>query len=79
MRGTLTAIGFALALALVYAGSCWLWPFARCGVCSGNGRRSREDGRVFRLCWWCKGTGRRQRIGRRVWNRARALRRDATR
>ncbi len=57
----------ALLAVLVYAGSCWLWPFTHCARCSG-GKVSRDDGRVFRMCRRCSGSGRRLRVGRRVWN-----------
>jgi len=66
--GYLILAGVAVFVPLGYAGSCWLWPFAWCRLCSGTGRSARKDGRVFRLCWWCKGSGRRLRIGRRIWN-----------
>ncbi len=66
-----------LAATLVYAVSCTWWPFRRCWVCKGTGRRSRKDGKVFRPCRWCRGTSRRLRIGRRVFNAIRARQRDA--
>jgi hypothetical protein len=72
-------LGLAVTAGLAYAGSCWLYPFARCGRCEGSGKRSRADGQVFDLCRRCKGSGRRLRYGRRAWNhfhhqRARAVR-----
>jgi hypothetical protein len=56
-----------LAAVVVYAGSCWWYPFAHCRWC-GGGRRYRSDRKVFADCWACKGAGRRLRTGRRVWN-----------
>jgi hypothetical protein len=75
--GYLILIGSALVTALVYTGSCWLFPFARCVRCDGSGRRSRDDGKVWRLCRRCRGTGRRLRVGRRVSNYFAGKRRDA--
>ena len=31
-----------------YAIACALWPFARCGWCSGTGRTGSPSGRYFR-------------------------------
>lgn len=53
------------ALALAYAGACWLRPFARCTWCTGRG------------CRWCRHTGQRLRLGRRIANHATRLRRAA--
>lgn len=66
-----------LVWALVYAVSCWLWPFAHCPRCGGSGKRSRDDGRVFRLCRRCSGSGRRLRLGRRGWNAMQSRRKAA--
>jgi hypothetical protein len=52
-------------LALVYAGACWLRPFARCSLCSGKG------------CRWCRHAGRRLRLGRWAYNRLTELHRQA--
>jgi hypothetical protein len=57
-----------IAVGLWYAGSCWIFPFARCPRCSGTGKCARSDGKVWRACRRCKGTGRRLRIGRRIYN-----------
>jgi hypothetical protein len=64
----LVGIGVVLLTAATYAGSCWWYPLGHCWCCSGSGRHSRKDGKVFRPCRWCKGSGRRWRIGRRIWN-----------
>lgn len=73
-----TATGLLLLVALVYAGSCWAFPFATCRVCDGDGkRRSGANRRHFRPCWWCKGSGRRLRIGRRVHNAIQRRRKEA--
>jgi hypothetical protein len=74
----LVTIGGTLwLLVAVYAVSCWVWPFARCWICEGTGKRARADGRVWRPCRWCRGTGRRLRIGRRLHNAATRVRRRA--
>ena len=57
-----------------YLASCAWWPFAHCWACEGKGKRSRKDGKVWRVCRRCKGSGRRLRIGRRVWNKFAAVR-----
>jgi hypothetical protein len=72
-----TAAVALLAAVVIYAASCTWWPLAKCRCCSGDGRHSRRDGKVFRPCRWCRGSGRRWRIGRRVYNAIRARQRDA--
>lgn len=72
------AVGMAVAVGLGYAGSCWLWPFARCGKCLGEGKFRRGDGQVWRDCRRCKGSGKRLRVGRKVWNALQERRRSAT-
>lgn len=57
---------FAVAvIVLIYAGLCWVRPFARCSLCKGAG------------CRWCRYMGRRMRIGRWLWNKVTELRREA--
>lgn len=77
-RGIATLAGLVALVVLVYAGSCWLFPFRKCFLCKGLGRDERDDREVFRDCWWCKGTGRRLRFGRRAYNHAKR-RRDLAR
>lgn len=62
---------------LAYLASCAWWPFTNCGGCEGRGRKSREDGKVWRNCRRCKATGKRLRFGRRVWNKFAAVRKAA--
>jgi hypothetical protein len=62
------AVLLALALLLIYAVQCWLWPFRWCRRCHGTGRRMSPSGNAFGSCWWCGGAGRKLRLGRRVWN-----------
>jgi hypothetical protein len=78
VRGSLTATGIVLAVALVYAVSCAVRPFRDCWCCSGQGHhRSKGNRKLSRPCRWCKQTGKRLRIGRRIWNRARRVQRQA--
>ncbi|MDH6460879.1 hypothetical protein M2302_001045 [Micromonospora sp. A200] len=78
MRGTLTATGIVLVVALVYASSCIIRPFRDCWLCDGKGHhRSKRKSKLSRPCRWCNHTGKRLRIGRRLWNRARRVHRDA--
>ena len=74
--GWLLLAGTGVLAALVYAASCWLWPYRHCHRCDA-GRIHREDRKVFRLCHRCGGTGRRLRLGRRLYNHATRLRREA--
>lgn len=64
-------IALAVVVALVYAGSCTLFPFAPCWCCKGSGKHQRGDRKVWRDCWICTGSGRRLRVGRRLWNAGR--------
>jgi hypothetical protein len=61
-------IGFGLVVLVMYAGSCWWFPYAACGRCEGVGKFRREDSKVWRKCRRCRGSGERLRVGRRVWN-----------
>jgi hypothetical protein len=55
----------------VYAGLCWVRPFADCMWCRGTGTRGTRG----RSCLWCRGRQHRLRWGRRAWNAyARAVR-----
>lgn len=73
-----TLAGVLAVAAVVYAASCWWWPFAKCPKCKGLGRVFRKDGKVFRFCPRCAGTGRRLRIGRRLYNIVHRRRREAS-
>lgn len=74
----LVSAGVAVLAALLYAGSCWWFPFAACWCCDGAGTHRRKDGKVFKDCWWCAGSGRRLRIGRKVFNHFNRLKKDAS-
>jgi DnaJ-class molecular chaperone len=62
------AAGVGVLASVVYAGSCWLFPYRHCPRCRGDGKIRRTDSKVFRLCRKCQGTGRTLRVGRRLWN-----------
>jgi hypothetical protein len=80
LSGWLCLVGFLLLFPTWYVASCVWWPFARCWLCDGSGRRTpRRTSRVFRNCWWCKGSGRRLRLGRRAWNAVQRRRKAADR
>jgi len=80
VRGTLTATGIALVVVLAYVGSCIVRPFRDCWLCNGNGHhRSRSNRKLSRPCRWCRSSGKRLRAGRRLWNRARRIHREASR
>jgi hypothetical protein len=77
--GWLILAGAAIVWAMVYAGSCWLWPFKPHRRCKGTGRIQRDDRKVHRLCRGCGSTGRKLRAGRWVWNYFADRRREARR
>ena len=78
MTQTMIATGTLLVAALVYAGSCWVWPFADCWLCSGRGsHRPKNNRKLSRPCRWCKASGKRLRIGRRLANAIRERRNAA--
>ncbi len=77
VAGWLLLAGAGLLAGVVYAASCWLWPYTHCRRCHGLGRLQRDDRKVFRLCRRCDGTGRRLRAGRWLYNHVIKMRRDA--
>ncbi|MEV7264196.1 hypothetical protein AB0N38_11660 [Micromonospora aurantiaca] len=78
MRGTITATGIILVALAGYALSCAIRPFRDCWLCEGKGHhRSKRKRKLSRPCRWCSSTGKRLRYGRRLWNRARRVHRDA--
>lgn len=68
MSPILAATATAVVLAAGYMLACWIWPFASCFGCSGDGKRRSPTGRSWRRCKRCRGTGERLRVGRRLWN-----------
>lgn len=78
MTPLLTATAIGLVLLLAYLVSCAIFPLRDCWCCKGHGyHRSDSDRKNSRPCRWCKRTGKRWRIGRRLWNRARRVHRQA--
>lgn len=53
----------AIACCLLYAGSLYLWPFAPCRKCGGDGTNAGSNRRRFGNCRRCGGTRRRRRLG----------------
>lgn len=78
---------FVLIVALGYGAACWLRPFTHCYHCKGTGRvratshRTRRSGaaRGQPECRPCRATGLRLRLGRRAYNHATRVRREANR
>lgn len=67
-RGWVALVLAALAWIVWYLLACAFYPFARCLVCKGTGRKYQSEKRkTWRDCRWCKGRGRRRRVGRAVW------------
>ncbi len=65
MRDALVPVTL-LAWAVVYLGSCALFPLRNCGACDGQGKPRRGDGRGNwrdRVCRRCKGEKERRRWG----------------
>lgn len=62
--GWLVLAGLVLVVGYVLA--CWLWPFAACLRCRGDGKRRSPSGRAWRICPRCGGTGARVRVGRQL-------------
>lgn len=78
MRGTLVATSIALVVLTGYALSCAVRPYRDCWLCDGKAHhRSKRNPKLSRPCRWCRSTGKRLRLGRRLWNRARRVHRDA--
>jgi len=73
--GWLTLI--AVVWAVLYAGACWVWPFASCGKCKGGGRKRSPSKKYWRPCRKCKGTGTQLRTGRKIWNKLLSVKKDA--
>ena len=66
--GVLILVG--LAVAVVYAGSLYVWPWRPCSKCSGTGRNKGSSRKRFGLCARCQGSGRRRRLGAKAVHRA---------
>jgi hypothetical protein len=73
LAGVITVAAFAGW----YAATCWLGPVRSCGRCAGTGRVSGFL-RGAHPCRRCRGSGHHIRPGRRAWNYARRLHRQAT-
>jgi hypothetical protein len=69
---------FLIVITVCYLVACAFWPFRPCRRCHGNGRHHGPF-RGIRLCHHCHGTGLRLRLGRRAWNAARRVYREADR
>lgn len=54
------------------------WPYADCRKCKGRGQFRSPTGRSYRRCPRCKGTGARLMLGRKIWNKLLAVKKDAT-
>ncbi len=55
-----------------YLVACAVWPYRRCGRCSGTGKRRSPMGTAWRPCGRCGGDGTSIRAGRQMaewWNR----------
>jgi hypothetical protein len=63
-----------LGLIVVYAITCWIWPWAKCGgeylglhTCDAGRFYAGTRQKTWRDCRKCKGTGKRRRFGRTLW------------
>lgn len=67
-------------LAVAWAVSLYVYPFAPCLRCGGTGLKKGSTGKRFGLCKRCGGSKRRQRTGSRTLHRwARAARTEIAR
>jgi hypothetical protein len=58
-----------VAVAVIYAGSLYVWPFRPCGRCSGKGTNPFSNRKRFGLCKKCSGTKAVQRLGSKTVHR----------
>lgn len=76
-------VGWLILAALValagYVLACWLWPFAACRWCKGDGKNRSPSGRAWHSCTHCRGTGARVRLGRRLVTAFRRTKKHGTR
>lgn len=56
-----------LALAALYLASVAIWPYAKCGRCSGRGKFTSPTGKAWRSCGRCGGAGKTERLARRLF------------
>jgi hypothetical protein len=49
-----------------YVLACAVWPYRRCGRCSGAGKRRSPSGKAWRPSGRCDGSGHQVRAGRRL-------------
>lgn len=68
MSHTLAATATAAVVLTGYLVACWMWPFAACMRCKGEGKFKSPWGGSWRKCRRCRGSGERLRVGRRLWN-----------
>lgn len=59
-----------LGLVGVYLAASTLWPYTKCGACTG-GKLASPTGRYWRPCGRCGGKGRRRRFGAVLLGRGR--------
>lgn len=65
----LTIFAVALVLGGGYYLSVRLWPYTKCGRCSGTGKNAGSTGKRWGNCRRCGGSGRRFRFGTRLFFR----------
>lgn len=57
------------SLAVCWAVSLYLWPFATCGRCRGKRTNAGSNRKRWGACKRCGGTGQRQRLGSKAVHR----------
>lgn len=62
-------IGLGLIIVGGWAGSLYLWPFAKCLRCKGTGRNPGSSGKRWGQCRRCRGASYRRRIGAKTIHR----------
>jgi DnaJ-class molecular chaperone len=64
------AIGLTLIIIIGgWAGSLYLWPFAKCRRCDGTGRNPGSNNSRWGQCRRCRGNGNRRRLGAKTIHR----------
>lgn len=58
-----------LAPIIVYLISVLLWPYTRCGRCSGSGKNAGSNRNRWGNCSRCGGSGKKERLGVRLFRR----------
>lgn len=65
----LVALAIIVLAVLGWLASLWLWPYAPCRKCGGEGTSAGSNRKRFNMCRKCRGSRRRERFAARYVNR----------